>query len=57
MASKRYLYVQNMEEGLASYNLAEKSSWISYANALDSWKLDNGEKIPEKNNSSIKNLT
>ena len=49
MASERYVYIQGMEEGIASYHLAENSEcWISYVNAPATWLLENGQKPPEK---------
>merc|ERR1712119_1302 len=47
MAAQRYIYVQGMQEGLASYHLSENAGcWISYSNCP--WTLDDGSKPPEK---------
>ena len=48
MADLRYIFVQDNQEGLASYHLTENAGgcYISYADCPS--KLDNGEKPPEK---------
>jgi len=42
------VYIQGGQEGLASYHFDEKESYISYATAPPTWKLDNGNPPPLK---------
>lgn len=43
-----YLANYSAMVGKASYHFTRDSSWISYATAPDSWRLDSGERLPLK---------